>query len=301
MVLEGNEKRVRAFYEATAPGHRQATRGLQSPHVVYDLPAGMPVGSGHFEGLDAVTERFLDRFYGALDVHFVVEEFIAAGDEVAAVGRIEGRARKSGAPIDVPFVHIWTVRDGYLQRLRAFTDTATLSAALGSVRGEAASTRSREASDGLLPAGVAAPDFTLKSSPSETLSLRALRGSPVILAFYPADWSPVCGDQMVLYNQVLPTFNTYGARVLGISVDGAWCHQAFAEARNLRFPLLADFEPKGEVALRYGAYDPQTGETQRALFVIDKHGVIAWSYLSPIDVSPGADGILDALEKLPQE
>jgi peroxiredoxin len=121
------------------------------------------------------------------------------------------------------------------------------------------------------------------------------------LAFYPADWSPVCGDQMALYNQVLPTFDAYGARVLGISVDGAWCHRAFAEARNLRFPLLADFEPKGEVARRYGAYDPQTGESKRALFVIDKNGVIAWSYLSPIDVSPGADGILDALENLPKE
>jgi peroxiredoxin len=153
----------------------------------------------------------------------------------------------------------------------------------------------------LLAAGVVAPDFTLKSSPNETLSLRSLRGSPVILAFYPADWSPVCGDQMALYNQVLPTFNGYGAKVLGISVDGVWCHQAFAEARNLRFPLLADFEPKGEVARRYGAYDPRTGETKRALFVIDQNGVIAWSYLSPIDVSPGADGILDALEKLPKE
>jgi ketosteroid isomerase-like protein len=125
-----NESRVRAFYEATVPGHREAVRALQSPNVVYDLPAGMPVGSGHFEGLDDVTERFLASFYGALDVQFAAEEFIAAGDEVVAVGRIKGTVRRSGVAIDVPFVHLWTVRDGYLQRLRAFTDTATLSSAL---------------------------------------------------------------------------------------------------------------------------------------------------------------------------
>jgi len=149
----------------------------------------------------------------------------------------------------------------------------------------------------LLPAGANAPDFTLASTPRETVSLGSLRGRPVVLAFYPADWSPVCSDQMALYNQILPTFNEYGAAVLGISVDSVWCHQAFAESRRLRFPLLADFEPKGEVARRYGVYDKQ-GFAQRALFVIDANGAIAWSYLSPIDVSPGADGILDALDAL---
>jgi peroxiredoxin len=150
----------------------------------------------------------------------------------------------------------------------------------------------------LLAAGSAAPDFTLPSKPSESVSLRALRGGPVVIAFYPADWSPVCSDQMALYNQILPTFHEYGAAVLGISVDGVWCHQAFAESRRLRFPLLADFEPKGEVARRYGAYDREHGWTQRALFVVDRDGVIAWSFLSAPDVSPGADGILDALDAL---
>jgi peroxiredoxin len=149
----------------------------------------------------------------------------------------------------------------------------------------------------LLPAGATAPVFTLASTPSDTVSLGSLRGRPVVLAFYPADWSPVCSDQMALYNQILPTFGEYGAAILGISVDSVWCHQAFAESRHLRFPLLADFEPKGEVARRYGAYHPQ-GFAERALFVIDANGVIAWSYLSPIDVSPGADGILDALDAL---
>ncbi len=150
----------------------------------------------------------------------------------------------------------------------------------------------------LLRAGSAAPDFTLASTPSETVSLGSLRGRPVVLAFYPADWSPVCTDQMALYSQILPTFAEYNAQVLGISVDSVWCHQAFAESRRLRFPLLADFEPKGEVARRYGAYDHAQGFAERALLVVDANGVIAWSYLSPVDVSPGADGILDALDDL---
>jgi len=130
MTQDDNEKRVRAFYEATVPGHREALRGLQSPHVVYDMPAGMPMGCGHFEGLDDVLNRFLTSFYRAVDVHFVAEEFITAGDEVVALGRIQGQTRKAGVPIDVPFAHVWTVRDGYLLRLRAFTDTALLAHAL---------------------------------------------------------------------------------------------------------------------------------------------------------------------------
>ncbi|HXU11179.1 MAG TPA: nuclear transport factor 2 family protein [Candidatus Binatia bacterium] len=128
--MSENEARVRAFYEATVPGHRQATRGLQSPHVVYDLPAGMPVGAGHFEGLDDVLERFLANFYFAFDVRFLAEEYIASGEEVVALGRVQGQTRKGAVPIDVPFAHVWTVRDGYLERLRAYTDTAILGDAL---------------------------------------------------------------------------------------------------------------------------------------------------------------------------
>ncbi|MGH6871625.1 MAG: redoxin domain-containing protein [Rhizomicrobium sp.] len=150
----------------------------------------------------------------------------------------------------------------------------------------------------ILPAGTTAPDFTLHVTPDQTLSLHELRGKPVILAFYPADWSPVCGDQMALYNEVLPEFQKQGATMLGLSVDGVWCHGAFSEARKLRFPLLADFEPKGAVARRYGAYRMADGTCERALFVLDKVGTIAWSYCSPVAVNPGADGILDALENL---
>jgi len=152
----------------------------------------------------------------------------------------------------------------------------------------------------LLP-GALAPDFTLKSTPDQSVSLSEFRGGPVILAFYPADWSPVCGDQMSLYNQVLPEFRRHGAELLGISVDGVWCHSAFGAERKLHFPLLADFEPKGAVARAYGVYRAGEGTCDRALFVIDAEGVIRWSYVSPVGVNPGADGILTALEALHQQ
>jgi peroxiredoxin len=149
-----------------------------------------------------------------------------------------------------------------------------------------------------LPAGTPAPDFSLKTTPDQAVSLADFKGQPVILAFYPADWSPVCGDQMGLYNEILPEFQRLGAELLGISVDGVWCHLAFAHDRKLRFPLLSDFEPKGETAKRYGVYRHQDGSTERALFVIDGDGIIRWSYVSPVGVNPGADGILTALEAL---
>ena len=151
-----------------------------------------------------------------------------------------------------------------------------------------------------LPAGTAAPDFTLADRPDRKLRLRDLRGRRVILAFYPADWSPVCGDQMALYQEVLPEFQRHGAELLGISVDGVWCHAAYAQHRKLRFPLLSDFEPKGEVARAYGVYVKENGFAGRALFVIDDDGVIRWSYVSPLEINPGAEGILSALESLPQ-
>lgn len=155
----------------------------------------------------------------------------------------------------------------------------------------------KKAQSALAP-GIPAPDFALPSGPGETISLSDSRGQPVVLVFYPADWSPVCGDQVVLYNEILPIFKEYEAQLLGISVDGVWCHRAFAQARALDFPLLSDFEPKGAVARAYGVYREEDGFTERALFVIDAEGIIRWSYVSPIDVNPGADGILAALEAL---
>ncbi len=158
--------------------------------------------------------------------------------------------------------------------------------------------RLAQQSRGILTPKTPAPNFTLNATPDQKVSLSDFRGKPVVLAFYPADWSPVCGDQMALYNEILPEFHRHQATLIGISVDGAWCHAAFAANRKLHFPLLSDFEPKGAVAQAYGAYRPIEGTTERALFVIDEQGLIYWSYLSPVGVNPGADGILEALESL---
>ena len=152
----------------------------------------------------------------------------------------------------------------------------------------------------VLPPGSNAPDFTLSVTPDQKLSLKELRGKPVVLFFYPADWSPVCGDQTALYNEVLPEFQKYGAELVGVSVDGAWSHAAFARHQRLHYPLLSDFEPKGDVAKKYGAYRQADGFAERAIFVLDKDGKVFWSYCSPIAVNPGADGILQALEDLQQ-
>ncbi|MFI6258908.1 redoxin domain-containing protein [Micromonospora zamorensis] len=152
--------------------------------------------------------------------------------------------------------------------------------------------------NGLIQPGRPAPGFTLPATPDGALvGPEQFRGRPVVLAFYPADWSPVCGDQMSLYQSAAPVFAQYRAAVLGISVDSIWSHRAFAESRGIEFPLLADFEPKGEVARRYGAY-MSNGEAARALVVLDPAGTVTWSYLSPPDVNPGADGIFDALDQL---
>jgi peroxiredoxin len=150
-----------------------------------------------------------------------------------------------------------------------------------------------------LKAGKAAPDFTLTSNENTPVSLGDYRGKPVILAFYPADWSPTCGDQLALYNEILPEFERFGAQLLGISVDGKWSHKAYAESRNLRFPILSDFEPKGAVARLYGVYNPEAGLSDRSLFVIDPEGIIRWTFVPERGVNPGADGILRALEALP--
>ena len=150
----------------------------------------------------------------------------------------------------------------------------------------------------VLPPGTVAPDFTLRCTPDQNVQLSEFRGRPVVLAFYPADWSPVCGDQMALYNEMLSEFRELGAELMGISVDGTWCHSAFSQNRKLHFPLLADFEPKGGVARLYGVYRESDGTSERALFVINADGIIHWSYVSPVGINPGADGILSALEEL---
>ncbi len=152
--------------------------------------------------------------------------------------------------------------------------------------------------DEILSAGAAAPGFTLHATPDQSLNLDERAGSRVVLVFYPADWSGVCSDELSVFNAALPLFRKKHATVLGISVDSAWSHQAFIAARGFHFDLLSDFEPKSEVSKRYGAYDYAGGVSKRALFLIDESQTIVWSYLSPVALNPGVDGVLDALDAL---
>ena len=148
------------------------------------------------------------------------------------------------------------------------------------------------------PAGSAAPAFALRESPHSSVALDDFRGRVVVLVFYGADWHPVATAQLGLYQELLPHLERLDAVVLGISVDGTWSHQEFARAAGIRFALLSDDAPPGGVARAYGVYVPATGRSQRALFVIDRDGLIQWSATFPDAVNPGADGILSALEAL---
>ena len=143
-----------------------------------------------------------------------------------------------------------------------------------------------------------APDFELNCTPDQRLKLSELSGKKIILVFYPADWSPVCSDELSTYNETMKIFSRHNAQLIGISVDSKWCHLAFSGSRKFHFPLLADFEPKGAVSKLYEVYDEKEGECQRALYVLDEKGIIRWNYLSPLGINPGADGILNALEDL---
>lgn len=149
--------------------------------------------------------------------------------------------------------------------------------------------------------GMEAPDFTLPATPDQTLSLHEFRGQPVVLVFYPADWSPVCGDQLALYNEIYPDLKKRKVAIVGISVDSIWCHMAYTKDRKFQFPIVADFHPKGKVAKAYGIYDEGHGVCSRALFLVDANGLVRWSYVSPMAINPGADGFLDALDQLDED
>jgi peroxiredoxin len=131
-----------------------------------------------------------------------------------------------------------------------------------------------------LAVGTKAPEFTLRDANNELVSLSDLRGSPVVLVFYPLDWSPTCSDQLSLYQLELAEFERFGARVLGVSVDSIYSHGAWAAVRGITFPLLADFEPKGEVARMYNVYRAGDGFSERALYVLDGEGVIRYAHVS---------------------
>jgi peroxiredoxin len=153
----------------------------------------------------------------------------------------------------------------------------------------------------LLKPGEIAPDFSLSCTPFEKTSLSQLRGRPVVLLFYPADWSPVCSDELSAFNKYLPEFDRLGAKLLAISVDGVWSHRAFKTAYRYEFPLLSDFEPKGQVARSYGAYREHDGFCERALFIVDRSGVVRWNYLSRVEINPGVTELLSEMEKISKE
>jgi peroxiredoxin len=149
----------------------------------------------------------------------------------------------------------------------------------------------------MIQPGSPAPDFKLRDQDGEEVSLSDLKGQTSVLVFYPLDFSPVCTDQLSIYQELVSDFEARGVKLYGISVDSSFAHKAFQEKLNLTFPLLADFEPKGEVAKKFGVYDDEWGSSKRALVMIDPDGVVKWAYCSPSALEiPGANLIFDALE-----
>jgi peroxiredoxin len=150
----------------------------------------------------------------------------------------------------------------------------------------------------MIEPGTPAPDFELPDQDGNKVSLSALRGERVVLVFYPLDFSPVCTDQLNVYQEVLPELEERGATVLGISVDSAYAHKAFQRHLGISIPLLADFHPKGGVARAYGVYNEERGVAERALVMIGPEDVVEWAHKSPTPLEiPGANLIFDALEQ----
>lgn len=148
----------------------------------------------------------------------------------------------------------------------------------------------------MIAVGEQAPDFTLRDEDGEKVSLSDYRGRKVMLVFYPGDFSPVCSDQLSIYQEVKPEIAEKGVELVGISVDSAYAHKAFQEKLGIDTTLLSDFEPKGEVARAYGSYFEPAGFANRTLVLVDEDGVVAWTYESPNPGEfPGANVIFDAL------
>jgi peroxiredoxin len=149
----------------------------------------------------------------------------------------------------------------------------------------------------MIAAGEPAPEFTLRNQDGEKVSLADYRGRRVLLVFYPLDFSPVCSDQLSIYQEVKPQIAAQGVELVGISVDSAYAHKAFQEKLGIDTTLLADFEPKGEVARAYGAYIEKVGTANRSLVLVDEEGTVEWVHESPTPLEiPGANLIFDALD-----
>ena len=151
----------------------------------------------------------------------------------------------------------------------------------------------------MIEVGARAPEFTLPNHRGEQISLSDYRGRTVVLAFYPNDFSPVCSEQLSIYQEVLAQIRETGAELVGISTDGSWAHNAFRKQLGLEMPLLSDFHPKGEVSRAYGAYLERWGTPNRSLVLIDEQGIVRWVHAEPTPLTiPGANLIFDALERV---
>lgn len=149
----------------------------------------------------------------------------------------------------------------------------------------------------MIEAGEPAPEFTLRDQDGKRVSLSDYRGRKVLLIFYPLDFSPVCSDQLSVYQEVKPQIEAKGVELVGISVDSGFAHKAFQRELGIDTTLLADFEPKGEVARAYGAYIEKVGHANRSLVLVDEEGTVEWAHESPTPLEiPGANLIFDALD-----
>lgn len=273
---------------------RDAVRNADFRHVVYTGP-----------NTQLVLMTLRPREEIGVETHHDHDQFIRVeqGNGVVKLNGEEQRLHDGSAvviPAGVQHNILNTSAQAPLRLYTIYSPPEHLDGTVHRTRQDALAAQAREKAEGprVLQAGREAPDFSLPDQQGRKVALRDFRGRAVVLVFYPGDWSPVCGDQLALYNELVPDFHDMGAELLGISVDSTWSHAAYAKSRNLHFPLLSDFQPRGAVSRRYGAFREEDGTCERALFVVDRDGVITWSYLSPIDVNPGADGIVAALSKL---
>jgi len=147
--------------------------------------------------------------------------------------------------------------------------------------------------------GAAAPDFTLKDQSQKEVKLSDFKGKKnVVLVFYPLDWSPTCTNEHACFVNDMKKFEQLDAQVMGISVDSAWSHKAYAEKMGIQYPLLADFQPRGAVGDKFGVFLAEKGITGRAIVIVDRTGNIAWFKNYDIPVVPDLKEVADALAKV---
>lgn len=219
----------------------------------------------------------MDSYAGPLNVRPSRIEKLEADFAALAPQLPEGAERKALSILHGMVQELWRTQSAAMtspaQTGPTLEDIVDLHEHAPAMEGDAISTP--------IPVGEPAPDFALPDANGRNVRLSDYRGRCAVLAFYPLDWSPGCSRQLDLYQQELEEFRRRGAEVIGISVDSLYSHGAWAAARGLTFPLLADFNPKGEVARRYRVWRDKDGFSERALYVIDENGIIRHAQVSP--------------------